>query len=511
MAAWSEGYVTGVEYIHNYVRELNPLRVKWSLANAGIPCPEIENACELGFGQGLSINAHSSASQCNWFGTDFNSSQVNFANGMAQAAGLDLQLADQSFSEFCSRQNLPDFDFIGLHGVWSWVTAESRELILDFIHRKLKPGGVLFVSYDMLPGGVVLAPVRHLMVEHAKHMGFSGTNLYQQIHSTLSFCSQFFNLASNNPVLSPIALERFERLKFHEEKYLIHDYFNKNWAPQYFTEISIQFERAKLSFATSSNHRDSIDAINLTGLQKNFINQIDNPALEQLVRDFILLKSFRLDYWIKGIARLTTAEQASLLRNQCIVLVKNRNELDLKITGALGSVNLTSAIYEPIVDCLSNHKPKSLNELECELQKHGFYFSHLQQACAVLVGLGYVDPANDLTKASILRPKTDGLNKKLLINARSSGDTPYLVSPVTGGAIEVSRIHQLFAQLSLAGCHDPAVWVEQVDLLLGMQGQGIVKSGNLINDASTHKAALLEIALEFQNKVCVQLKALQVI
>jgi len=35
--------------------------------------------------------------------------------------------------------DLPDFDFIGMHGIWSWISEEDRALIVEFIRRKLKP------------------------------------------------------------------------------------------------------------------------------------------------------------------------------------------------------------------------------------------------------------------------------------------------------------------------------------------------------------------------------------
>ena len=61
-------------------------------------------------------------------------------------------LSDESFEEFCRRQDLPDFDFIGLHGIWSWVSDKNRQVIVDFIRRKLKVGGVVYVSYNTQPG-----------------------------------------------------------------------------------------------------------------------------------------------------------------------------------------------------------------------------------------------------------------------------------------------------------------------------------------------------------------------
>ena len=115
METWTGGYVADVNYIYGYYPELNPMRAQLALCSAGIIVPKIEVACELGFGQGLSINLHAAASDVNWYGTDFNPAQAAFAQQLAQQAKSQAHLFDQSFEAFCQRLDLPDFDYIGLH------------------------------------------------------------------------------------------------------------------------------------------------------------------------------------------------------------------------------------------------------------------------------------------------------------------------------------------------------------------------------------------------------------
>lgn len=85
--------------------------------NAGLVAPTFGSACELGFGQGLSANMHAAASVCTWHGTDFNPSQAGFARELAAVSGANAQLFDESFAEFFARAELPEFDYIGLHGI----------------------------------------------------------------------------------------------------------------------------------------------------------------------------------------------------------------------------------------------------------------------------------------------------------------------------------------------------------------------------------------------------------
>ena len=160
MTDWTSGYVADIGYTYGYYQELNPQRVKLAFLNASLVAPEFGTACELGFGQGLSANLHAAASVCSWHGTDFNPSQAGFAQELAAASGADAHLYDEAFDEFAKR-DMPEFDYIGLHGIWSWISDKNRAVIVDFIRKKLKVGGVLYISYNTLPGWGTFAPMRH--------------------------------------------------------------------------------------------------------------------------------------------------------------------------------------------------------------------------------------------------------------------------------------------------------------------------------------------------------------
>ena len=143
MEDWTSGYVADVGYTYGYYPELNPLWARFALLSAGVVPPRSETACELGFGQGVSINIHAAAGPARWWGTDFNPAQAGYARELAEAAGSNATLFDEAFEEFCQRSDLPEMDYIGLHGIWSWISDENRACIVDFVRRKLKVGGVL--------------------------------------------------------------------------------------------------------------------------------------------------------------------------------------------------------------------------------------------------------------------------------------------------------------------------------------------------------------------------------
>ncbi|MDA0762638.1 MAG: methyltransferase, partial [Proteobacteria bacterium] len=58
MLRYKDGYVLDITYTKGYFEALNPLKAKLVFLQQDQTFPEIKNACELGFGQGVSVNFH---------------------------------------------------------------------------------------------------------------------------------------------------------------------------------------------------------------------------------------------------------------------------------------------------------------------------------------------------------------------------------------------------------------------------------------------------------------------
>ena len=79
------GYVDDVGYTFGYCPELNPMHVRLAFLHAGLAPPAItatSTACELGFGQGLSLGLHAAGSTVRWFGTDLLPAHVESARAL---------------------------------------------------------------------------------------------------------------------------------------------------------------------------------------------------------------------------------------------------------------------------------------------------------------------------------------------------------------------------------------------------------------------------------------------
>ncbi|BCU07983.1 methyltransferase [Allochromatium tepidum] len=510
MTDWTAGYVTEIDYTHGYYAELNPLRAQLALAAAGFAAPAgFAACCELGFGQGLSVNIHAAAGGAQWFATDFNPAQAGFAQWLAAASGARAALFDEAFADFCARTDLPDFDYIGLHGIWSWISDENRAVIANFVRRKLKVGGVLYVSYNCQPGWAAFVPLRDLLVEHHARLTAAGRGVVPRIDESLAFAERLFATSPLYARANPQVPERLKKIGEQNRHYLAHEYFNRDWHPMSVARMAEWLAPAKLQFAASAHLLDAVDAVNLTAEQQALLQEIPDPVFRQLVRDFCVNQQFRRDYWVKGARRLTPLTQAEALRAVRLVLVQPRGDVALKVTGALGEATLTEAVYAPILDALADHKPKTLGELEQALAPK-VNFGQLVQAALVLTGAGVTQPAQDKAAASNAQPTTKRLDTALMNHARGSNDIAFLASPVTGGGLPVNRFEQLFLLAKAQGKANPPDWAAFAWQLLAAQGQRLVKEGKALETAEENLAELTAQAESFAQKRLPLLRALMV-
>jgi SAM-dependent methyltransferase len=510
MTPWSDGYVADVGYTFGYYSELNPLRVHLAFLNAGLVCPEIHTACELGFGQGLSTNIHAAAGNVQWCGTDFNPSQAGFAKELAQASGSGAALHDEAFADFAARSDLPEFDYIGIHGIWSWISDDNRQVLVDFVRRKLKVGGVLYISYNTLPGWAAFAPMRHLMTEHSHIIGAEGSGIVSRIDGAIEFAQK---LLDTNPLFSkanPLVGDRIKKLKDQNRHYLAHEYFNREWHPMHVSTMAQWLAPARLEFACSANYLDHIESINLTADQQKFLADIPDPMFRQSVRDFMVNQQFRKDYWVKGPRRLTTLDQAEALRRQTTILTRPRADISLKVTGALGEATMSENVYNPLLDLMADHAPRTLAQMEQDLKKHGLTFAQVLQAVLLLTGAGHLAPVSEQGDIAKAQKNTGKLNRFLMQKARGTGDIAYLASPVTGGGVSVGRFQQLFLLAMFEGKKQPGEWAQFVWHLLKVQGQKLVKEGKTLETDDQNLAELTAQAEVFAQKQVPVLKALKV-
>ena len=510
MTAWTSGYVADVGYTYGYYEHMNPVRMRLALLHAGLAYPEVANAFELGFGQGVSINVHAAAGLTNWYGNDFNPGHVAYAQRLAAGAGLNCRLVDDSFAELSARTDLPDFDFIALHGIWSWVSLENKQIILDFIRRKLRVGGVVYASYNTMPGWASFIPLRDLMVEHVEAMGLRGGGTLGAVKQAIEFVSQMLDHEPHFARVNLLAAERFRQVKGADPQYLAHEYFNRDWTPMPFSAVARLMATAKLEFACSADEVDYVDGIHLTEAQQTFIAGVSDRTFRETVRDHFVNRQFRRDYWVKGPRKLSDREQDAALLQHKVALVSHRPDVPLKVQGSQGEVQLVPEVYSPLLDALADHKPRTLAQIEPLVRDQGLSLGQILQAIVVLTSTGHVVAVQEEAVANKAAKVAARFNTSVIERSHGSKELPVLASPVSGGGVVVDRFQQLFLAAMSQGAKLPSEWAAYAWRALCDVGERVLKDGKILESEEENLAELTTRAQAFAQTRLPALKVLRV-
>lgn len=249
----AEGYVTELPYTLGYYPELDPRRVRETLACAGVEIAPILRACELGFGRGLSLAIHAVAGDAEWWGNDVLPRHVEEVQTLTCGLTNRLHVSAETFAEFCTREDLPDFDFIAMHGVWSWISEGNRQIIKAFIDRKLAARGVLYLSYNTRRGWESALSLREFLVAEAGRSERASLPLAERIEAALVAAQQVV-AQDLPPARDDPAFERHLRKIRHQAKaYLAHEYFNRDWALFDETDMAATLEPLGLEYGAQAN------------------------------------------------------------------------------------------------------------------------------------------------------------------------------------------------------------------------------------------------------------------
>jgi SAM-dependent methyltransferase len=362
--SWTEGYVSEVNYTSGFYGELSPLKLGLATLIKSIQPPDSSQEftyCELACGQGFTTNILAATyPHAQFYANDFNPSHIATARDLAAKAGMkNILFFDDSFEEFLER-DLPQFDFISLHGIYSWISARNRQAIVNFIRRNLKVGGLVYISYNALPGWSAAMPMQALMLRHGQH---SSESILTRIEQALNFTGELLEANASYFAQNPILKSRYERLKEQNRYYLAHEYFNQEWNSFYFDEVAKELEDAKLKYVGSAHINDHIDTVNLSPSAQEKLAKISDPIYREVVRDFFVNSQFRRDIFSRGYLILTSQEQLKQLQETQFALIVNPANIKLEQQFPVGEVKLQETVYQPICEVLAE-SPQTLLQLQ---------------------------------------------------------------------------------------------------------------------------------------------------
>ena len=391
----NEPSIRHVAYTHGYYRELSPTMIATALESKGVTPPDLAaplNYCELGFGFGVSLVANAACfPHMRFFGNDFNPEHVAYARKLADDAGLDnVELFDDGFDELLQR-DLPQMDFITMHGVYSWVSPAQRQVILDFIERRLKPGGVVYVSHNTLPGWAAQMPLRQLIHRHVIRAGVHRSPA-DQLKDALGVMNELEALGARYFEACPSASARLAELSEADPHYAAHEYFNPYWQPQYVYEVADQMGSAGLARSASALLEEHVDAAWMEADAQARLEAEPDPVWRETWRDVIVNQAFRRDLYTRGAAALSPAEHEQRLLDRRWALAVARAEIPREPLAGRAAAVVDPTLAAGLLDVLSI-EACSVRELLGHERFERWGARRLLDALMLLSGRGFVHPA----------------------------------------------------------------------------------------------------------------------
>lgn len=458
MDSWASGYVTDLEYANGFYREQSPLHLRLICLLCGVETAAIDAGftyCELGCGTGITSLILAAANpEARFVAVDFNPTHILYARELARASGLtNIEFHEASFQDLVDGRGpaMPAFDFITLHGVYSWVMPDVRASIVRFMDKTLKPGGIAYVSYNAMPGWASCLPVQRLLYIVAEQ-GWERSDA--RMHRAVGLLSKLKEAEAATLKDNSFAKEILKYATIDRHPYLVHEYLNGSWSPQYHIDVARDLAAAKLTYVGSADPINNYLDFMLSPAQHEIVARADNPQLRETLLDICIDRRFRQDIFIRGRRQMNPARQAALLKQVTLTLMVPRAEMKFKLSVPAGEANLSPTTFGPIADALAE-RPRKVGELLDLVTSKADRGMAAAEIIATLMSSKQAVPLKDGVGAGD-QAVADRLNKVLLeqVDAFDPNSQIGLAVAELGSGISCNFVEALVLRAALHGAGD---------------------------------------------------------
>jgi len=488
MALWDHGYVTDVAYTTNAYQETMPSWLAACSVLLGYRPPDLAapfRYADLGCGNGLSAlivaatNPHAEVR-----GFDFNPTHIENARALVARAKLtNVTFEETSFEALAQdAQGARDgFDIMVSHGVLSWISLENRRHLAAVIGRRLRPGGLAYLSYNVSTGWLGVEPVRLLMRQLAeadqRRTDQAVADIFKVLDQLRTGGAGIFKAY---PTLEP----RLEQMKAQDARYLAHEFLNRDWHPVMFADVAEAMAETRTSYIGSATTMENIDAVAVPEGVMPLIAQTGDATTRETIRDLASAKNFRRDLWRKGGESLPAQEHLALLDAMLLVWTGKTAEAEVTFPGPVGTVTGQPEFYRPLLDAL-REAPMTIAQLRALPALHDRQAGEFAQAAFLLMGAGFVHPAWATPGAPSARDSAMRLNMAIVNRLRFGVDLHRIAAPLIGSSLAIEVMEGLvIGRLLDGGSRDPEALIDGVMNDVARSGRSLLRDGQPLKDSA---------------------------
>jgi SAM-dependent methyltransferase len=278
-----------IPYPATYQRELSPTHLRYAAALSGVVLRDGPfRYLELGCGRGWSSLIHAACHpESEFHACDRDAEAIAQARRWADALGLEnIRFHCATFDA------LPFdgvFDFIAMHGVYSWVDAGTRATLRALLQERLAPGGLAYVSYNAMPGWTSEVPLRRLLAEFNRDR-----DLTEAVRAVGSLRGASYFAAH------PAADRAVAAWASQPAGYLAQEYLGEACDALWCVDVIGEMEQAGLKHIGSATLRDVHPELSIDDATMQALSAIEDSRLQTLACDFAVNRAFRRDLYVRG-------------------------------------------------------------------------------------------------------------------------------------------------------------------------------------------------------------------
>ena len=175
-------------------------------------------------------------------GIDLSGVQVQHGNEIIKSIGLtNVTLLEKDILDI--DESFGTFDYIIVHGIWSWVPDIVKDKILSICNVNLSDNGIAYVSYNTYPGWKRLEQLRDIMLyseKRAKDQNLLERTLYTK--NVLKMVADTMSSDERSRTQSDYKINNIQRVLNSNDYYVAHEYLEAFNDPVYVSEF---IERAQ--------------------------------------------------------------------------------------------------------------------------------------------------------------------------------------------------------------------------------------------------------------------------
>jgi SAM-dependent methyltransferase len=466
IAEWGGGYTTDIAYVPGYYPNQSPLHLEMACLLGGVAGVEVAagkplSYLELGCGHGFGALALA-ASNPAWrvTGIDFNPAHIAAARELATESGIDnayfieadlATLASDPLSD-----EIPPADVATMHGLWSWVADPVRAGIVALLDSKVRPGGVVQLSYNALPGWQGAIGMQRLLREAGQRLASRSD---RQAAAGIEIIRALVD--ANVPYLRDNSFVRslLDHADRAQSAYLAHEYMNEFWRPCFHTDVAAAMAGAKLQWVASSQLIENFSLLMLSDEVREIANRFDDPLMWELIKDTCVSRSLRQDVFVRGARPLSPAERDARLSDMVLALLCSPEDFTFEIEVPIGEANLDRDFFSQIVEALGNG-PRSVRDLLAlpQLKRRGSPGEIVGMLVGTRQAMRILAPATE-PNASVRRFNEAAARR--FVKADNLSNSVALATSGIGAPLACPML-DLFvaAQIQTGAAADPAGWAD---------------------------------------------------